>query len=177
MTEIARTWIGHGYELRAMVVPESRWRVLLLRELNMRTFLTNEPLELWLCVGTVDVAMLDETAADVLGGGAEQRAVIHMGLLIHGALWEKVEPLEEAVRQAETWSNAPEGIARVREPIVRLTRGVAFGDDFTRVMRALEAVADAFDVGGSREAYGPEARRRIAASKSLSVQPHRGLDQ
>lgn len=120
-------------------------RVLFVAEPGMRGLLGG-PLELWIAAGVAKARAVPQ-ALGALEEVAGTEDGPHKALLIHGALWDKVRWRGEALRQMQVTLGAPAGIDRLPDELILRTRAVVFGDDFTRTMRALEAVAE---VGGER---------------------------
>lgn len=151
--------------------PGCQTRLLLVSEVGMVNVF-GRPAPLWLSVGVTDAAKVGAALADLTSG--QHDFTLHKGLLMHGALWEKVGWRVAATRQAEAYASVPAGIDHVSDTLILRTRFITLGDDFTRVARALEAVASWYGPGGTVEAGGREAAHRVKTSAPMRMEPEPG---
>lgn len=88
--------------------------------------------------------------------GVRPLVLVAHALALVGTSWKSIVEggRPRALAQFEAFDGAPDWMLRVPLVEVRRVRGVCFGDDVTRVPRALQALKDAYDPGGRPVARG-----------------------
>lgn len=116
---------------------------------------TDRQPRLWLTCG---VAQADDVAEQVdwlLGdeeaiSGVTASEIVEHGVACLGLTWDRLlaggQP--RALMQLKAFAEIPEWMTAVPVEDVLRVRGVVFGDDVSRVPRALAALRDAYDCGG-----------------------------